>query len=146
MPQSLSSDLLVPPPPTPKLSTLMKCLLKAMGDDHSSSIDFPKAFSTTDLTTLYCDFIMVVQWHHFRQLQIIASFLFNDLLSNIPLFSLKSSVPAYLYFEVVRADNYSTYDVSQCQDLYFLSTKCNYNTTTVRRKYLSLTYNHFKLK
>lgn len=133
-------------PSRPEVINTNEVPSQSNGDDHSSSIDFPKAFSKTDLTTLYCDFIMVVQWHNFRQLQIIASFLFNDLLSNIPLFSLKSSVPAYLYFEVVRADNYSAYDVSQCQDLYFLSTKYNYNTMTVRRKYLSLTYNHFKLK
>lgn len=117
-----------------------------MDDGHSSSIDFPKAFSTTDFTTLYCDFIMVVRWQNFRQLQIIASFLFNDLLSNSPLFSLKSSVSVYLYFDVVRAEDSSAYDICQCQDLYFLSIKCNYNTMTVRRKYLCLTYNHLKLK
>ena len=152
MPQSLPFDSLVSvplfslSPSPPKLSILMKCLLKVVDDGHSSSIDFPKAFSTADFTTLYYDSIMVVQWHNFRQLQITASFLFNDLLSNIPLFSLKTSVSAYLYFDVVRADDSSACDICQCQDLHLLSTKCNYNTMTVRRKYLSLTYNHSKIK
>lgn len=82
--------------PPLKLSILMKCLLRAMDDGHSSSIDFPKAFSTADFITLYCDFSMVVQRCNFRQ--IIAAFLINDLLSNTPLLSLKSSVPVYLYF------------------------------------------------
>lgn len=143
MPQLLPSDLLAP---TAELSMLMKGLLKAMDDGHGSTTDFLTTSSTTDFTTLYCDFIMVAQWHNSRQLQITASFLFNDLLSNIPLFSLKSSVSAYLYFDVVRAEDSSAYDICQRQDLYFLSTKCNYNIMTVRRKYLSLTYNHFKLK
>lgn len=47
--------------PPLKLSILMKCLLNAMDDGHSSGIDFPKAFSTADGITWYCDFSTVVQ-------------------------------------------------------------------------------------
>lgn len=82
-----------------------------MDDGHSSSIDFPKTFSPADLTAFYCYFIMVVECHNFRQLQIIPPFFFNNLPSNISLFSLKSSVHAYLCFDAVRAENSSAYGI-----------------------------------
>lgn len=44
--------------PLLKVSILKTCLLQAMDDGHRSSTDFPKAFSTTDFTRLYCIYTM----------------------------------------------------------------------------------------